>query len=219
MKDLQREECKNCKDWADSYKRKVPCDICKDKRYVFGPGYEYCKKCRGTGKGTEQLAKEDAEFDAWGKAYLKAKEDEKWKVIEEKGKALYEAEEKRKEEFLKNVVIIGNLEVMGKDLGMMNWDDAVSECKSFGDDWRLPNINELIVLCKNKHKIGGFKENCYWSSSEGSSYQEKNYGIPTGNYPKYGMRVCFFSEKYNSEEECDKKIYQGVRAVRSKKKY
>jgi hypothetical protein len=56
-----KQECNNCKDWADSYKRKVPCYICKDKRYIYGAGYEYCKKCNGSGKGTEQRNKEYAE--------------------------------------------------------------------------------------------------------------------------------------------------------------
>lgn len=53
-----KQECNNCKDWAESYRNKVPCYICKNKRYVFGPGYEYCKKCYGTGKGAEQRNKE-----------------------------------------------------------------------------------------------------------------------------------------------------------------
>ncbi len=46
-----RQECNNCKNWADSYKRKVPCDFCNDNRYVIGPGNIKCNKCRGTGKG------------------------------------------------------------------------------------------------------------------------------------------------------------------------
>jgi RecJ-like exonuclease len=56
-----KQECNNCKDWAASYKKKVPCDICKDTRYIFGSGYVYCNECQGTGKGIEQRNKEYAE--------------------------------------------------------------------------------------------------------------------------------------------------------------
>jgi hypothetical protein len=71
-----RQECNNCKNWADSYKRKVPCDFCNDNRYVIGPGYAYCTKCNGTGKGTEQRKKEYAEainfFDEKEAAYKRS---------------------------------------------------------------------------------------------------------------------------------------------------
>jgi len=33
-------------------------------------------------------------------------------------------------------------------------------------DWRLPTMNELNILYKNKDKIGGFNTECYWSSTE-----------------------------------------------------
>ena len=94
-----KQVCKNCKDWADSYRNIVGCDFCKNKKFIFGPGYVKCNNCRGTGKGPEQLAKEDAEFDAWCKDYIKAQEDKKWRAIE----ALFEAEEKRKEQPFKSV--------------------------------------------------------------------------------------------------------------------
>jgi hypothetical protein len=56
-----KQVCKNCKDWADSYRNIVGCDFCKNKKFIWGPGYEYCKKCNGTGKGAEQRNKEYAE--------------------------------------------------------------------------------------------------------------------------------------------------------------
>ena len=56
-----KQECNNCKDWADSYRNIVGCDFCKNKKYIFGAGYEYCNNCNGTGKGTEQRNKEYAE--------------------------------------------------------------------------------------------------------------------------------------------------------------
>ncbi len=70
-------------------------------------------------------------------------------------------------------VRIGNLEIAQYDFPyILNWDDAKKACDSLGEGWRLPNIDELIVLCKNKDKIGGFAVEIYftvylyWSSTE-----------------------------------------------------
>ena len=47
---------------------------------------------------------------------------------------------------------------------------AANLCKSLNisgyTDWYLPSKDELNELYKNKYKIGGFINNCYWSSSE-----------------------------------------------------
>jgi len=48
----------------------------------------------------------------------------------------------------------------------MNWDDAKAACADLGDGWRLPTKDELNILYINKHKIGGFANVGYWSSSE-----------------------------------------------------
>ena len=66
-----------------------------------------------------------------------------------------------------STVKIGNLEVMTKDLGYMNWGDAERACESLGDGWRLPTKDELNILFKGKDVIGGFKDGPYWSSTEG----------------------------------------------------
>jgi len=34
------------------------------------------------------------------------------------------------------------------------------------DNWRLPTIEELEELFNNRGTIGGFNQDCYWSSSE-----------------------------------------------------
>ena len=64
------------------------------------------------------------------------------------------------------IVTIGNLDVMTKDLGKMNWSDALKACADLGDGWRLPTRDELNTLYKNKDTIGGFTYNEYWSSAE-----------------------------------------------------
>jgi hypothetical protein len=63
-----------------------------------------------------------------------------------------------------STVKIGNLEVMTKNLGEMNWDEAVKACSALGDEWRLPSKDELNLLYLNKDEIGGFADKFYWSS-------------------------------------------------------
>jgi hypothetical protein len=47
----------------------------------------------------------------------------------------------------------------------MYWDDAKTECAKLGAGWRLPTNDELNILYQNKDKIGGFRDNFYWSST------------------------------------------------------
>jgi hypothetical protein len=45
---------------------------------------------------------------------------------------------------------IGNLEIMKKDLGLFNWDDANVGISKLGGGWRLPTKKELFILNVNK---------------------------------------------------------------------
>jgi hypothetical protein len=38
------------------------------------------------------------------------------------------------------------------------------------NDWYLPSKDELIKLFAQKKVLGGFKEACYWSSTETGKY-------------------------------------------------
>ena len=62
------------------------------------------------------------------------------------------------------------LEVMTKDLGQMNWEEAKKACADLGDGWRLPTIDELkdMYQYRNKKKCG-FKYSNYWSGTEYSN--------------------------------------------------
>jgi hypothetical protein len=69
--------------------------------------------------------------------------------------------------------IIGNLEIMKKDLeGTMYLPDAEKIATDKGDGWRVPNIEELKLLYKNRFEIGGFNNDrnidntIYMSSTE-----------------------------------------------------
>ena len=74
----------------------------------------------------------------------------------------------------------------------MTWYDAKKACANLGNGWRLPTKDELILLLKNKDKIGGFaSSNCgcnYWSSTEydGGSAWYCSFG---GGYAGYGNKT------------------------------
>ena len=55
------------------------------------------------------------------------------------------------------------------------------------DDWYLPSIDELKILCENRYLIGGFIDTDYWSSSENDNlphhnvfYMDFSRGVPIG---------------------------------------
>lgn len=56
----------------------------------------------------------------------------------------------------------------------MNFEMAESMCEKLGSGWRLPTMDELNLLYKNKEKLGGFskhKDAFYWSSDYDRRYQ------------------------------------------------
>jgi hypothetical protein len=93
-----------------------------------------------------------------------------------------------------------NLEVMKTDLGEMTWDDANKACEKLGEGWRLPTIDELQKIYKLKNKIGGFKDDRYWSSTEGTNDNTKHKAFGIGR-----------------TNPNDKNLINYVRAVRSLK--
>lgn len=93
---------------------------------------------------------------------------------------------------------IGKLEVMKKDLAVMNWHDANKACEALGKGWRLPTKEELELLYKNKNKIGGFVSDYYWSSSEANKNAAWKQDFDYGNQHGY-----------------DKNQKRNVRAVRT----
>lgn len=70
--------------------------------------------------------------------------------------------------------------VQRTDLGKTDWNSAIIMCNNstVGGyyDWRLPTLDELYVLFNNRELIGGFVNECYWSSTENSN----DYYDPTG---------------------------------------
>ena len=95
---------------------------------------------------------------------------------------------------------IENLEVAQFDFPNTSiWKNAIKACSDLGNGWRLPTRVELLLLYKNKDKIGGFKGyGLYWSSTE----------VDNGS----AWRQLFASGNQNAN---DKNYYGYVRAVRS----
>lgn len=96
---------------------------------------------------------------------------------------------------------IGNLEVMTKDLGEMDWSVAKNACKSLGNGWHLPTKEELNILYENKDSIGGFVSAPYWSSSD--------YGIISYHG---GGSQNFLNGKWKYTNQFEKCYVRAVRA-------
>lgn len=81
----------------------------------------------------------------------------------------------------------------------INWNDALAYSKEIGDGWRLPNKAELNFLFKNKNKIGGFKDNDYWSSTnfdnDGAWLQSFNTGNQNFYYKNTQLNIRLIKSK------------------------
>ena len=89
-------------------------------------------------------------------------------------------EEKKKKDFslIGKPITIGNLIVAQYDFPiMLNWQDAKKACEALGNGWRLPTIDELNILYKNKDIIRGFEKFSYWSSTEHVSFAWAQYFV------------------------------------------
>ena len=105
---------------------------------------------------------------------------------------------------------IENLEVMNKDLGNMNWDDAMKEVAELGDGWRLPTKEECLkILYPNLSKILNLKDvDGYWTSEEAvSPYDNNNFD--------YAYYFHFGVPQLSSYFRNRKDALHYVRAVRS----
>jgi len=73
------------------------------------------------------------------------------------------------------------------ELGEGDWSNAMEMTKEFQGggftNWRLPNKGELNDMYKNLSKkgLGGFVDEYYWSSSEGTSML-RSHGIKSAWY-------------------------------------
>jgi len=83
-----------------------------------------------------------------------------------------------------------SFEVYPNDLGEMSWADAKKACADLGDGWRLPNRIELLHMCNNQDKLGGFASSYYWSSTE------FGFNLAWGQYFTNGLQ--YYSNKHSN---------------------
>ncbi len=105
----------------------------------------------------------------------------------------------------------GKWEVMKEDFGKMTWWDALEACDKlntaedrYHSEWHIPTKNEMTILFENKDKLGGFKDDVYWTGE-----QVKGQNAAWTMYFENGG----FTDGYNSGETVYRYHYY-VRAVR-----
>ena len=68
-----------------------------------------------------------------------------------------------------------------EDLGDGNWFHAEQLCENYSnenyDDWRLPTIEELRVIYRNKNIVNNFEDNWYWSGTEDQNNTDRAFHL------------------------------------------
>jgi hypothetical protein len=83
----------------------------------------------------------------------------------------------------------------------MNWDQAMEACNVLGNGWRLPDVEELLVIYEELHTQGkgNLKDGCYWSSSQSNMFG--------------ALEVSFGDGKVNTINKCYTKHIRAVRSL------
>jgi hypothetical protein len=69
----------------------------------------------------------------------------------------------------------------------MTWDQAVEYCKSYGEGWRLPTLDELNIIRSTAHN---FSEVWYWTSTTSEPRNDKceyayGFNMVDGKYSEF----------------------------------
>ncbi len=129
---------------------------------------------------------------------------------------------KDSEKYQINFVGIGNIDVLMKDLEVLNYYQAKQAIEDLGNGWRLPTENELQLMYNNQDKIGGLTRNrTYVGNQQVSSYLG-------GGFDKYYFELYTdailavdgktFERKWSNDENKNK-FYFYVRPVRNRTIY
>jgi hypothetical protein len=171
-------ECQNCKSWNAEYRRKVPCNICKDTRVNTNrkTWIETCSKCKGTGRDYEQEArnKEFGDYEyklAAIPIYSGTIDNIEFKSLELEVRQLNRYFYNRREQFNKSEI-------------------ENSICSCMGTEWQLPSIDDLESVALEIETNGTLEsqnssetDNFYPSSSiynemfRGSVFATYNWGV------------------------------------------
>jgi hypothetical protein len=120
-----------------------------------------------------------------------------------------------------NYIGIGNIDVLTKDLGVLNYYQAKQAIEDLGDGWRLPNENELHLLYDNQSSIGGLtRTRTYVGKEQVSTYL--GGGFDKYYYELYTDAILAAdgnTYQRNWDSNPKDKLYFYVRPVRNRTAY
>lgn len=172
--------CQNCISWNAEYRKKVPCNICKDTRNNtnFKTWKETCSKCKGTGRDYEQEArnKEFGDFEYKLVAtpiYSGTIDNIVFKSLELEVRQLNQSINNRREKFSESEI-------------------ENSICSCLGTEWRLPNINELESVAFEINSSGKLRSGYNKDSDDfyiSSSIHNEMYGSKVFRSYTWGIHI------------------------------
>ncbi len=71
------------------------------------------------------------------------------------------------------------------EISPLTWNDAVSVTSAYLSGWHLPTKTELKVLYDQRHVVGGFAKDDYWSGTELDSNSAWIQGFVNGDQDRY----------------------------------
>lgn len=160
-------ECQNCKSWNSEYRRKVPCNVCRDTR--VNPNRktwtETCSRCNGTGRDYAQEAR-NKEFG--GKDWRTINSAYSGRVANMEFKSLsLEWRESYKGGLLGNGV--------QTEFGYNEW---ATICGCFGSEWSLPNKSELESISSYLKVNGMLNTSGYGTYATSSETTKGDFNSP-----------------------------------------
>ena len=71
------------------------------------------------------------------------------------------------------------------EINTLSWNDAVTVASAYHSGWHLPTKTELKVLYDQRHVVGGFAKDDYWSGTELDINSAWIQGFVNGDQDRY----------------------------------
>ncbi|MEY3880015.1 MAG: hypothetical protein RIQ94_810, partial [Pseudomonadota bacterium] len=71
------------------------------------------------------------------------------------------------------------------EISTLSWNDAVTVTGAYQSGWHLPTKTELKVLYDQRHVVGGFAKDDYWSATELDINSAWIQGFVNGDQDRY----------------------------------
>lgn len=166
-------ECQNCKSWNAEYRRKVPCNVCKDTR--VNPNRtswkETCSICNGSGRDYKQ---------------------------EQRNKEFGSKEFKILNSIYSGSLTASNLEFQSLELEyrspnanagfdgirkLWTWNESSDACSCLGNEWRRPTKDEIKSIYDYLYANNLRKDTYYyyWTSTRSTRFESGVYKFNLSN--------------------------------------